>query len=170
MTLRKTPPAATSRQDGNPDHAPWLSSAEQAMWRRWLNVHRRSNTELARQLSTESQLSLADYEVLVNLSEAPQHRKRIVSLADAIQWDRSRLSHQITRMARRGLVRRESCSADGRGAFVVLENEGLEAIQAAAAGHVRKVRELIFECLSSEDVEQLSAILEKLDAQFENHL
>lgn len=144
----------------------WLNSREQQVWRAWLNTHIQINAELAQQLSADTSLSLSDYEVLVHLSESPDNQQRIVALANTMQWSRSRLSHQITRMAKRGLVRRETCDADGRGAFVVLEAAGLEAITNAAPGHVEKVRELIFDHLSDAEVEKLLAILSKLDAQF----
>ncbi|MGJ4127098.1 MarR family winged helix-turn-helix transcriptional regulator [Corynebacterium sp. LK28] len=143
-----------------------MNSREQQVWRAWLNTHIQINAELAQQLSADTSLSLSDYEVLVHLSESPDNQQRIVALANTMQWSRSRLSHQITRMAKRGLVRRETCDADGRGAFVVLEPAGLEAITNAAPGHVKKVRELIFDHLSDAEVEKLLALLSKLDAQF----
>ncbi|MGJ4050084.1 MarR family winged helix-turn-helix transcriptional regulator [Corynebacterium macclintockiae] len=143
-----------------------MNSREQQVWRAWLNTHIQINAELAQQLSADTSLSLSDYEVLVHLSESPDNQQRIVALANTMQWSRSRLSHQITRMAKRGLVRRETCDADGRGAFVALEAAGLEAITNAAPGHVEKVRELIFDHLSDAEVEKLLAILSKLDAQF----
>lgn len=144
---------------------PWLSNREQQVWRAWLNAHIQINAELAQQLSAETSLSLSDYEVLVHLSESPNHQQRIVALANMMQWSRSRLSHQITRMAKRGLVRRETCDADGRGAFVVLETAGLDAITTAAPGHVAKVRELVFDRLTDTEIEQFYSILAKLNKQ-----
>lgn len=163
MTRANTslPPSEQAKEETQ-----WLNSREQQVWRAWLNTHIQINAELAQQLSADTSLSLSDYEVLVHLSESPDNQQRIVALANTMQWSRSRLSHQITRMAKRGLVRRETCDADGRGAFVVLEPAGLEAITNAAPGHVKKVRELIFDHLSDAEVEKLLAILSKLDAQF----
>ena len=143
----------------------WLSSREQQVWRAWLNAHIQINAELAHQLATETALSLSDYEVLVHLSESPNHQQRIVALANMMQWSRSRLSHQITRMSKRGLVRRETCDADGRGAYVVLEPAGLDAITTAAPGHVAKVRELVFDRLTDAEIEQFYSILAKLNEQ-----
>ncbi|MGJ4093485.1 MarR family winged helix-turn-helix transcriptional regulator [Corynebacterium jeikeium] len=163
MTRANTslPPSEQAKEETQ-----WLNSREQQVWRAWLNTHIQINAELAQQLSADTSLSLSDYEVLVHLSESPDNQQRIVALANTMQWSRSRLSHQITRMAKRGLVRRETCDADGRGAFVVLEPAGLEAITNAAPGHVKKVRELIFDHLSDAEVEKLLALLSKLDAQF----
>ncbi|WP_426717969.1 MarR family winged helix-turn-helix transcriptional regulator [Corynebacterium auriscanis] len=152
-----------------PEQAPrWLTAAEQATWRDWIFVTSRIDATMARELQRHSDLSLADYTVLVPLSEHPQRRERIAALAEALQWDRSRLSHQITRMAKRGLVRRESCAEDGRGAFVVIEPAGMEAIKTAAPGHVKCVQDSFFDQLDQRDSEDLQRILRKLAAQFEN--
>lgn len=148
----------------------WLTATEQTLWRTWLNVHSQINTALARQLSQSSSLSLPDYEVLVQLSESEGGQQRITALADRLQWDRSRLSHQITRMTKRGLVRRETCEDDGRGAFVILEEEGKRSIADAAPGHVRQVQELLFDPLNEQECTALLGILQKLDAQFDNPL
>ena len=74
------------------DNSPWLSPQQQRTWRLWLAVQASSNIALGRQLAADSDLSLADYEILVHLSEAPEQRWRIAALADQIQWDRSRMS------------------------------------------------------------------------------
>ena len=103
--------------------------------------------------------------MLVYLSESPDHRQRVVALAEAIKWERSRLSHQITRMAKRGLVRRESCDNDGRGAFVILEEQGLEAITAAAPGHVEAVRHMMFDGLSAEQLAAFRDVLAHIEPQ-----
>lgn len=146
---------------------PWLTPEEQLLWRRWITVGSRINVALARQMQKDSGISLPDYEVLVNLSEAPDHRMRVAALADALQWDRSRLSHQLSRMRNRDLVTRESCDSDGRGAFIVLTDTGLETIKAAAPGHVNAVRTLFVDRLSPEQAQELSATLEILAGQFD---
>jgi len=86
----------------------------------------------------------------VQLSETPQHRLRPFQICEALNWEQSRLSHQLTRMERRGLVTRQECEADGRGAFIELSSAGAEAIRAAAPRHVTAVRRLIFDRLSDE--------------------
>ncbi|MEY2402736.1 MAG: hypothetical protein QOD38_287, partial [Acidimicrobiaceae bacterium] len=114
----------------------WLSKREQRAWRAFILLERRLNGRVARDLQRESGLSGADYEVLVNLSEAPSGRLRAFELGRATQWEKSRLSHHITRMVDRGLVARESCESDNRGAFVVLTAAGRRAIETAAPVHV----------------------------------
>ncbi|WP_067168725.1 MarR family winged helix-turn-helix transcriptional regulator [Microtetraspora niveoalba] len=142
-----------------PGHdAPWLDADEQRAWRAYLRMQGRLAATLNRQLQIESGLSLADYEVLVHLTDTPEARLRPYELQWALQWEQSRLSHHLTRMRRRGLVEREECSDDGRGAFVVLTEKGRQAITAAAPGHVGVVRRFFFDGLSREEV----ALLERL--------
>ncbi len=136
----------------------WLSAPEQRAWRAFLGLHRELNARLNRQLQAESQLSLSDYEVLVVLSEADQGRLRPFELCDFLQWEQSRLSHHIRRMESRGLVTREGCTGDGRGAFVVLSPVGRAAIEAAAPSHAAAVRSLLFEAMTEEQV----AVLEEV--------
>lgn len=146
---------------------PWLTESEQCLWRSWLSVARRMDSALARDLQRDTGLSMPDYEVLVNLSEADGHRMRMAVLADRLTWDRSRLSHQITRMMNRGLLGKETCNSDGRGAFVVLTEHGLETIQDAAPSHVTSVRRMMFDVLSDEQAADLHEILATLAEQFE---
>jgi DNA-binding MarR family transcriptional regulator len=136
----------------------WLSAPEQRAWRAFLGLHREINARLNRQLQAESQLSLSDYEVLVVLSEAAEGRLRPFELCDFLQWEQSRLSHHIRRMESRGLVSREGCTGDGRGAFVVLTPVGQAAIEAAAPAHAAAVRSLLFEAMTEEQV----AVLEEV--------
>jgi len=146
----------------------WLSEPEQRAWRGLLQMTTRLEAELNRGLQEVSRLSLADYDVLVPLSEAPQGRLRAFELASALGWQRSRLSHQLARMERRGLLAREDCPTDRRGAFVVLTDQGRIAIEQAAPAHVDAVRRLVFEGLSDEQVTSLQAftdsVLSRLDA------
>src|ERR1700750_610111 len=110
-------------------------------WRQFIAMQGQLRARLARQLQRESGLSEADYEVLVQLSEAPCGRQRVFELGQATQWVKSRLSHHLTRMVQRGLCARESCPTDSRGAFVVLTDAGRRAVEAAAPQHVEHVRE-----------------------------
>ncbi|WP_040156863.1 MarR family winged helix-turn-helix transcriptional regulator [Mobilicoccus massiliensis] len=142
--------------------SPWLDEPSQHVWRRWLHVTSRLPGAISAQLQADSNLSSADFSVLVQLSEAPGERYRIAELADTLQWERSRLSHQLTRMQKRGLVRREECEHDGRGAFAVLTDEGRERITQAAPGHARLIHCLFFEDLPAEELEALDRILTRL--------
>src|SRR4051812_376332 len=114
----------------------WLDEDEQRAWRAFLRMHSQLAGRLNRQLQAESDLSLADYEVLVQLCGAPDRRLRPFELQGRLQWEQSRLSHHLTRMQRRGLVGRDECTDDGRGAYVVATEAGRGALEAAAPGHV----------------------------------
>ena len=118
--------------------------------------------ELHRQLQASSGLSLQDFDVLVRLTDTAQGRVRVTDLANALHWERSRLSHHIKRMEDRGLIEREECPDDRRGAFVVLTGTGRTAIQAAAPQHVRTVRELVFDSLTDHDLKALARFTDKV--------
>src|SRR5664279_5800754 len=118
----------------------WLDDTQQHAWRGLLTMSTRLATALNRQLQADSALSLADFDVLVQLSEVPDGRIRAFELGRALDWEKSRLSHHLRRMGGRGLVRREECADDGRGAYVVLTDHGRQAIEEAAPAHVATVR------------------------------
>ena len=110
----------------------WLTEDEQRAWRGLVRMTSQLNARMNRQLLQEYGVSLADYEVLVVLSEAADGRCRVFELASALAWEQSRVSHQLARMQRRGLVAREECPSDARGAFAVLTGTGRAAIERAA--------------------------------------
>jgi len=136
----------------------WLTAEEQRAWRGLLRMTSQLNARMNRQLQDGYGVSLADYEVLVVLSEAPAGRLRVFEIADALAWEQSRVSHQLARMQRRGLVAREECAADARGAFAVLTGAGRAAIERAAPAHVETVRQLVFDGLSRDQLATLTAI------------
>jgi DNA-binding MarR family transcriptional regulator len=136
----------------------WLDDAEARAWRGYMRMRTLLNAQIVRDLAREAGLSGPDYDVLSNLSEAEGRRSRLGELAAHMAWSRSRLSHHITRMEQRGLVTREDCTADGRGAFVVLTDAGFRAIEAAAPGHVASVRRHFIDLLSREQLDALAEI------------
>src|SRR5699024_7534008 len=125
----------------------------------------RLTARLHRQLLTDSGLSLSDFDVLVQLTDRAEPRMRMGELADGLQWEQSRLSHHIARMHNRGLVDRESCPEDARGTYVALTDQGREAIHRAAPAHVDTVRQLLFEQLTSDEVDQLAEITDRVLAR-----
>jgi DNA-binding MarR family transcriptional regulator len=136
----------------------WLTEEEQRAWRGLLRMTAQLNARANRQLQEEYGISLPDYEVLVALSEAPEGRLRVFEVADALAWEQSRVSHQLARMQRRGLIAREDCATDARGAFAVLTAAGRAAIERAAPAHVELVRQLVFDELSRGQVSALTEI------------
>ena len=107
-------------------------------------------------------MSAADYAVMVPLSEAANGQLRTKDLGIALGWDRSRTSHQVTRMIRRGLVVREFCADDARGSIVGLTPAGRAAIERAAPNHVALVRQLFFDPLSDDELDTLGVVLERM--------
>jgi DNA-binding MarR family transcriptional regulator len=146
----------------------WLDEREQAAWRGFLAMQTQVGGRLRRLLQQQSGLSDADYDVLVHLSEADRGQLRIFALGQALLWEKSRLSHQLRRMAERGLVVREECDTDGRGAFVRLTPAGRRVIRAAAPRHVAEVRRTFVDVLSPAQLDALAAmaavVLAHLDA------
>ncbi len=135
----------------------WLSAEEQASWRAWLDATLLLNAQLNRELQEQHGITLPDYEILVHLSEAPERRMRMSQLADRTQSSRSRLSHQIDRMAKEGLVERQLCDEDRRGAFAALTERGYAAIVASAPAHVDSVRRHLVDVLSPAEFAELGA-------------
>jgi len=146
----------------------WLTAEEQRVWRRWMTLNAQLSATLQRELQDDAGLSTQDYEVLVHLTDSPEGRMRVTDLARLMQWERSRVSHHVTRMERRHLVQRVECAEDGRGAFVVITQQGRAAIEQAAPGHVNTVRRLVFDVLSPEEVDSFGAIIDKALAQLDN--
>ncbi len=140
----------------------WLTEDEQRAWRGLLRMTAQLNARMNRQLQDDYGISLADYDVLVVLSEAPAGRRRVFELADALAWEQSRVSHQLARMQRRGLVARQECRTDGRGAFVILTEAGRAAIERAAPAHVEMVRQLVFDGLGRDQLAVLTAVTERV--------
>jgi len=145
------------------DQVNWLNGEEKALWRDYLALQGRLHLEIQRDLKASSDLTEPEFEVLVYLSEA-QGPQRMTALADVLQWERSRLSHQVTRMVKRGLVLRTSCPTDGRGAFVSATEQGMREIERAAPSHVATVRRVFLDHLSEQDKRELARLLALVEA------
>jgi DNA-binding MarR family transcriptional regulator len=149
------------------DESNWLPADAQRLWRRWLRLNALLPGALHRELQADAGLSLPDFDVLVQLTDSPQGRVRVSDLARGLHWERSRVSHHVTRMERRGLVAREECRDDGRGAWVVLTDEGRAAIEQAAPAHVATVRRLVFDALTPQEAQVMAGVIEKMLARLE---
>jgi DNA-binding MarR family transcriptional regulator len=138
----------------------WLDDDEQHAWRALLAVNAQLTVRMNRGLQESSGLSLSDYDVLVALTDVPEGSVRMRDLGRTLQWEKSRVSKQVSRMAARGLVVRQECADDLRGSYVDLTDAGRAAIEAAAPDHVELVRDVVFDGLTAE---QLAAFSEALD-------
>jgi DNA-binding MarR family transcriptional regulator len=146
----------------------WLNEVEMRAWRGLMSSNRLLFEQLGRELGQQSGLSMADYEVMVRLSETEGRRLRMSDLAAASLSSKSRLSHQVARMEEAGWVRRESCPSDRRGAFAVLTDAGFATLAAAAPGHVESVQKNLFDNLTDEQITQLADITETLWSRLED--
>ena len=136
----------------------WLSAEEQHIWRGYLAMVSQLQAAMNRQLQRDCGLSLADYDVLVELSE--RGPLRMYQLADALAWEQSRLSHQLRRMRDRGLVVRHGSDDDRRGATVDLTEAGRAALALAAPGHAELVRSVVFDGMSAPQLRAVSTWIE----------
>src|SRR3712207_954135 len=140
----------------------WLDVEEQRAWRAWLYSSQLLQDRLDRELTRETGISHAYYEILVQLSETEGRQLRMSELADRCLSSRSRLSHAVSRLEERGWVRRQVCPEDGRGQLAVLTDAGFAALEAAAPLHVESVRTHLFDQLSPEQVAAMRDIGETL--------
>jgi DNA-binding MarR family transcriptional regulator len=139
-----------------------MAAGELAVWRSLVDRTAELRKILGTQLLQETGLSPADYQVLLALSEAAGRRLRSSELAASIDWERSRLSHHLGRMERRGLIRRHECATDSRGAEVSLTAEGAEAFRRATTPHLRAIKRHFADALTPEQFEALADVLQAL--------
>ena len=140
------------------DGARWLSPEEEQAWRRLQLMHLQLTATLSHELAQDAGLSYQDYVVLAVLTAAPESRTRVTELGRTIGWEKSRVSHHISRMSERGYVTRERCETDQRGAFVVVTKKGHKAIEAAAPGHVAGVRRHFVDLLTPQQLATIGAV------------
>ena len=136
----------------------WLDADEQRTWRAYLDTTRLLVRALDRQLESDAGISLTDYELLVQLSEAPGSRLRMRDLADRTLSTRSGVTRAVTRCERLGWVRRVECEDDRRGTLAELTPAGMDKLAATAPGHVATVRANMFDRLTAAEQQQLGAI------------
>jgi DNA-binding MarR family transcriptional regulator len=149
-----------------PPEGGWLDEREQRAWRAFTTLQRRMIATAQRELQRDSGLSGPDYEILVHLAEAGG-ALRAYQLGAATEWEKSRLSHHLTRMAQRGLVERQPCAEDPRYADVVLTDVGRCAIDSAAPAHVARIREWFVRALTPEQLDAFAIACEAIVARLD---
>ncbi len=140
----------------------WLNTAEMKAWRRYIIASRRLLEALDSDLDGHD-LSMADYEILAQLSDAPERKMRMSELAEIALLSRSRLSHRMKVMEKAGWVKREACPSDKRGYFAVMTAKGWKAIVAAAPDHVESVRTRFIDHLSKADQDVIATIFNRIE-------
>ena len=138
------------------------TEAEMELWRSFYVMRRQLELTLERRLQADAGISSPDYEILIALNNSPSKRLRAGQIGDLIGWEKSRVSHQITRMEQRELVKREECGDDARGVWVVLTNDGANAVLNAATDRADAVRQYFFDVLDENEKDVLLTISRKV--------
>lgn len=152
-----TRPSGSSSASPSPDSL--------AAWRSFLEAHARVTDELSRELREAEGMPLSWYDVLIQLSEAEDHRLRMQALADAVLLSKSGISRLVDRMERAGLVRRVVCETDRRGTMAELTDEGWQRLRATAPTHLDGVRRRFADLLAPDEVEVLTRAMQRIAAQ-----
>ncbi|MBL7255990.1 MarR family winged helix-turn-helix transcriptional regulator [Paractinoplanes lichenicola] len=153
----------TSSQPSEDDSALWLSRDEQAAWMPLAALLMTMPSVVDGQLKRDSGLNLFEYTILSGLSECEGQCARLATLANVVGGSSSRLSHAVARLERQGWVeRRTQANGEPRATDVFLTDEGQAKLTAAAPDHVREVRRLVFEGLSTPQITQLSRLARRI--------
>ena len=142
----------------------WLDEDEQVLWRGWIAASMLLPEALSRDLHVSHGLTGTDYMILVVLSESPDRRVRMSALAQETQLSRSRLSHQVDRLAKEGLVERTNCPEDGRGTYAQMTEKGWQRLVKAAPDHVASVRTHVLDQLTPEEFRAWGSACAKIAA------
>jgi DNA-binding MarR family transcriptional regulator len=145
-----------------PTEPDWLDPREDRAWRGFMHAHHQLTLRMRRLMLQDSGLTDADYEILAVLSEHPTGHMPAQELGALVQWEKSRLSHQVRRMQERGLVVREPNPADARSAMICLQPAGRRAIQDAAPRHVHNVRRHFTDLFTPAELDTLAALNERI--------
>lgn len=139
-----------------------LNEDQRGLWKAYRDLFHDLSGALEAQLLRDAGLSGSEYSVLVPLSQTPAGVLRARELGAELGWDRSRLSHLVSRMETRGLVARGECSEDARGSMVRLTDAGRAAVEGAAPEHSEAIRRFFFNPLSGDEIETLAAVFDRL--------
>ena len=145
-----------------------IDAAEWELWHDFLTMHRDLMRELDRRLQRDAGLSQGDYTVLLTLFKAPDRRMRPGALGESIGWEKSRLSHQLTRMATRGLVERIECDTDARGSLIVLTRDGRRALLGAMRDHASAIRSLFLDVLEPDEKRVIAEVSARVSEGFDD--
>jgi DNA-binding MarR family transcriptional regulator len=145
-----------------PNEPKWLSPGEDRAWRSFRHASRELSARLNRHLLQDSGLTEADYQVLATLSEHTTDHMPAQELCAQLRWEKSRLSHQIPGMEKRGLIMRQPNPADARSAIICLQPAGRRAIEDAAPQHVDNVRRDFIDLLTPAELDTLATLNERV--------
>ena len=139
-----------------------VSETEWTAWRTFTSMRRQLDVALERQLQRDGDISAAEYSVLITLFEAENRELRARDLGMTLAWEKSRVSHQISRMEKRGLVGRRECDTDARGTWVSMTPDGKRAVLGAMRQHAATLRRYFFDVLSAEELAAIQSASAKV--------
>jgi DNA-binding MarR family transcriptional regulator len=145
-----------------PPEPNWLSPREDRAWRAFVHAHHRLSVRLNQLLLRDAGLTRADYEILAVLSDHPTGRRPAQEVCALLQWEKSRLSHQVRHLQAQGLVAREPNPVDGRSSMICLLPAGRCAIEDAAPQHVDSVRRHFIDLLTPAELDMLADLHERV--------
>lgn len=148
---------------------PWLTASQQRVWRSYLGATTLLMDRLDRDLRTAHDLSMPEYEILVRLSESPDRSIRMATLAAQVSHSRSRVTHTISRLERKGIVQRTQAVGDGRGVSAVLTDHGFSVLEQAAHTHVRGVHAHLVEHASPDELDVLGRVMQRVVDQLDDN-
>ncbi len=143
----------------------WLDADQQASWRAYLVGSTLLMDTLDRELRSEHGISMAEYEILVRLSERPDRTLRMAQIAESMQHSRSRVTHTVARMEKAGLIRREAAEGDKRGVDAIMTSAGWSLLEAAAHTHVTGVRAHFVDLADTADFAALGRVMNAVSDQ-----
>lgn len=146
-----------------------LEPEEWEFWDTWMRAQRLLTRELERGLQRDCDISKPEFSVLVTLWRAPDSEMRVGELSESLGWDKSRVSHQLTRMEKRGFVKRTRYGADGRRAGIGLTAEGRRTVQSAILVHGGNIRRHFLDSLTPEQASAIRAWSEQTVDRLKPH-
>jgi DNA-binding MarR family transcriptional regulator len=148
---------------------PQLDSAQNSVWRLFLTVHTRLVSRVEQDFKQAGLPPFEWYDLLIALKQAPDQRLRLSELADALLVNRTNVTRLVDRLEKAGLIQREACQDDRRGAFAVLTQAGLEMQQKMWAVYAQSIAQYFGRHLAKADTavftKALSAMLTALDEE-----
>lgn len=148
-------------------NTPLLSDSQTAAWTSYQRLRLRLTERLNRELTQKTGLSEADFEILTALTESPDDTVRALALRCGLEWEKSRLSHQLRRMEERGLVTREECIEDNRGSVIRVTDLGRKLAAEARICYEHAVQHYVVDVLTADQLQALGIISERILSQLE---
>jgi len=144
-----------------------LSDTQLASWANYQRMRVRLTERINRELAQKAGLSEADFEILSALIESPNESMRALALRCGLEWEKSRLSHQLRRMEQRGLITRQECAEDNRGSVIRVTEAGRKLANEAKVYYEEAVRQYVVDVLTAEQLQALGTIAETILNQVE---